>query len=198
MTHTRRVARVSPSRRMVLLLVACAAFLAASVASAASSEVVIPFNSATLPYPDGTILTTQLADHFGVVFSADDSDLPPAYRLSLGPQENVVRFGPGETELTNPFRIFFLSQAVKSVSASIEDRNTDDQLHTLTAFSSTGSILDAASFQDGIAGDLAGVFTLTVSSNHPIAYVVEIEQPFGAEVLRELRYQTAGSHKRPH
>jgi hypothetical protein len=184
--------RAATSPRAAALLLGMVALVAAGVASAAARDVTITFNRATLPFPDGTILRHQLADHYRIEFSAEDSDLPPAYRLSLGPQENVVRSAGMETELINPFRIFFLDHSVKSVSVSMEDRNLNDQRHTLTAFSSSGTVLDAASVQDHVAGDTAGSFTMTVTSSRPIAYVVVLEQPFGAEVLRELRYRSEG------
>ena len=185
--------RVAGRRPAVALLVAVVALAAAAAASAAT-ETTVELSASTLPYPIATILTNQLESQYGIVFSADDSDLPPAYQLSLGDQENVIREGGAleERELINPFRIFFTDHAVTSVSLTLVDRNSNDQTHALTAFSGAGRVLDSATFRDGVSGGVAGTFTLTVSSNAPIAYVVEIEQPFGAEVLRELRYTSRG------
>jgi hypothetical protein len=186
------------ARSRFVVLAAVVLGLTAGVALAATRHVALAFDATSLPYPDGTVITTQLVAH-GVVFSANDSDLPPEYRLSLGPQENVVRRNGAEATLTNPFRIAFTQGPVMSATLTIEDRNLNDQRHTLTAFTSDGRAIDAASFQDGIQGDTAGTFTLSVSSKRKkdaIAYVVVIEQPFGAEILRAIDYTTKAKGER--
>ena len=172
--------------------------LTAGIALAATRHVALAFDATSLPYPDGTVITTQFVNR-GVVFSADDGDLLPAYRLSLGSQENIVRREGDAAALTNPFRIAFTAGPVMSATLTIEDRNTNDQRHTITAFTSAGEAIDAASFQDGIQGETAGTFTLSVSSKRKkdaIAYVVVIEQPFGAEILRAIDYATRAKSER--
>jgi hypothetical protein len=179
-------------RTRIACLATVALGLTAGIAIGATQIVGLTFDAASLPYPDGTVVTTQFIDR-GLVFSADDTDLPPEYRLSLGAQENVVRRDGDTASLLNPFRIFFVDGPVMAVTLTLEDWNLNDQLHTLTAFTSSGEVIGTASFQDGIQGDTAGTFTLSVSAEKKkdaIAYLVVIEQPFGAEILRALDYTT--------
>jgi hypothetical protein len=151
------------------------------------STVIADFLPGTLPFTDGTNITNQFKGR-GLVFSAEDADLPPEFQMSLGWQENRIS---GAT-LYNLFRLQFLdaTRPVVSVSVALRDNNLNPQTHTLTAFDRSGSVVDTASFTESIKdGDVSpDRFTLTVSSCKGIAFVVAIEQPFGAEVLERITF----------
>jgi hypothetical protein len=137
----------------------------------------------TVNYPDGTTLTDQFKGQ-GVSFSAYDGDLPPEFRRSLGTQENCVQ---GQT-VYNLFRLEFIAdKPVVEVSLEFGDRNVRSQTHTVTAFDSSGNVVDSATFRKD-TGLARRPFSLKVKSSQGIAFVVAIEQPFGAEMLRGITY----------
>jgi hypothetical protein len=71
---------------------------------------------------------------------------------------------------------------------TLHDHGGNPQTHRLTAFSKSGKVLDEDSFKDDSTfPDPDDEFTLTVSSCEGIAFVVAIEQPFGAERLERVR-----------
>jgi hypothetical protein len=65
------------------------------------------------------------------------------------------------------------------------DHNTNHQTHDLIASDSTGAVVDKASFTEPI-GEFPHSFALTVSSCKGIAFVLAIEQQFGAERLERI------------
>jgi hypothetical protein len=108
------------------------------------STVIANFLPGTLPFPDGTNITNQFKQQ-GLIFSADDGDLPPEFQASLGTQENIIISGT----FFNLFRLNFLpstKRPVVSVTVTLGNHNGVFQTHTLTAFDSSGTVVDAASF----------------------------------------------------
>lgn len=87
------------------------------------------------------------------------------------------------------FRLNFITvEPVIGVSVTLGDNNVNAQTHTLIAFDGSGNVVDEDSFaEDGL---FPGTFTLTVSSSTGIAFIVAIEQPFGAERLELITYTT--------
>ena len=150
-----------------------------------ASTVTVDFPPGTLPFPDFYNITTEYSDK-GMVFSATDNDLPLEYQKSLGSQENAI----GGGTFYNLFRVNFITaDPVVNVSVTLGDQNGNAQTHTLTAFDSTGNVLDIDSFTE-FAGYNPDTFTLTVSSRKGIAFIVAIEQPFGTERLESITYTT--------
>ncbi|HXI93689.1 MAG TPA: hypothetical protein VNO24_27200 [Blastocatellia bacterium] len=154
------------------------------------SATVIDFPPGTLPFPDGTNITNQFQSQ-GVIFSADDSDLPPEFQVSQGSQENLILQGT----FFNLFRLNFTTgMTVESVSVTFGDQNSNSQAHTLTAFDRAGNVVDRASFTENtVYPDIfPDPFTLTVSSCQGIAFVVAIEQPLGAERVERIAFTQGG------
>lgn len=154
------------------------------------SVTVIDLAPGTLPFPDGTNITNQFESQ-GVIFSADASDLPPEFQVSLGSQENRIQDGT----FFNLFRLNFATDAtIDSVSLTFGDQNSNSQVHTLTAFDRAGNIVDRASFNENTAFPeiFPDPFTLTVSSCQGIAFIVAIEQPLGAERLERIAFTQGG------
>lgn len=146
---------------------------------------IVDFTPGTLPFPDGTNITSQFGNR-GVIFSANDSDLPPEFQVSQGSSENYIQ----ERTFYNLFRLGFTRpMRPVSVSVTLHDQNSNQQLHTLAAFDHAGNIVDVASFNDG--GEARERFTLTVSSCKGIAFVVAVEDPLGASVVERITF-TAG------
>ena len=166
-----------------------------------ASTVIADFTPYTLSLPVGTVITDQFAKQ-GIVFSTDGADLPPEYQKSLGPQEHVVREGGAtypfdqnvDAILTNLFRIDFTRRNVVSVSVTLRDKNLNPQVHTLTAFDSSGNVLDVDSLTE--SGELIDRFTLTVSSCAGIVSIVALEQPFGAEQVDRVTFTLGRADKR--
>lgn len=160
------------------------------------STVIVDLSAWTLSLPAG-----QLTDEFaqqGIVFSTDDTDLPPAYQQSTGSQENQVVpliegsiRGPFEDPIkgivSNLFRIDFTRGNVISASVTLRDGNTNLQVHTLTAFDSDGNVLDQDTLKETNAFE-EDRFDLTVSSCAGIASIVALEQPLGAEAFDRLTF----------
>lgn len=183
------------SSRICILAFICASFAPPtwtadkSLSCNEQSTTILDFTPGTLPFPDGTNITTQFQSE-GVTFSADDSDLPPQFRQSLGWQENRVQDGM----FYNLFRLNFPSsgQPTTKVGITFHDSNGNRQVHTLTAFDSAGNVLDKASFTEYLVDTtytgypFPDRFTLVVSSCKGIASVVAIESPFGAEVVERI------------
>jgi class 3 adenylate cyclase len=160
-------------------------------AAADPSTRVIDFPIHGVALPDETIVTTEyIAD--GVVFSDRDDDLPEECRKSLREQENVVRaavVGQTPGTLWNPFRINFETQRpVQRVSLTITDMNERPQQHMLYAFDSEGAIVDEVAYHESGRGL---TFVLNAYSYEGIAFVVVIEEPFGAQILRRIEYSMA-------
>jgi len=106
----------------------------------------------------------------------------------LGSQENRIGANAGEYgTFYNLFRlIFIVTDPVIEVSVTLIDSNLNPQIHTLTAFDAAGNIVDVDSFTEN---DLfPDPFTLTVASSGGIAFVVALEQPYGAEILNQISY----------
>jgi pimeloyl-ACP methyl ester carboxylesterase len=143
----------------------------------------VDFSPGTLPFPTLTNITDQFSQ-YGIIFSDDDEDLEPEFQKSLGPQENHVNSG----FFFNLFRMNFLpaAQPVASVTVTFVDHNVNPQIHTLTAFDSSGKVVDDASFTED--GEFPDPFTLTLSSCEGIAFVVAIEQPIGAERVVRIEF----------
>lgn len=150
------------------------------------STTIVDFSPGTLPFPDGTNITDQFKRQ-GVIFSADDSDLPPEFQRSLGSQENQIQQGT----FFNLFRLNFTHyMPIVSVSVTFGDQTGNRQVHTLTAFDHAGNIVDRAWFTENtlFPDTFPDRFTLTVSSCKGIAFVVAIEDPLGAERVERITF----------
>jgi hypothetical protein len=153
----------------------------------AASTITLDFSSGTLPFPDFHNMTDEFKSK-GIVFSPEDSDLPQEFQKSLGLQENIMISG----HFYNLFRATFTSpDPVESVSVTFRDSCENPQKHTLTAFDTAGNIVGSDSFTEH--GFYTTPFTLTVSGNKSIAFIVAIEEPYGAEELLSIAY-TTGDH----
>jgi hypothetical protein len=148
------------------------------------STTTLTFPIGTLSFPDFTNITDEFSSQ-GVIFSADDSDLPSKFQKSLGAQENLILEGT----FYNLFRADFISTSpVFSVIVILRDSNINPQTHTLTAFDVSGNVINSDSLtEDGLFPD---TLILTISSASEISFIVEIEQQFCAEVLELLSYTT--------
>ncbi len=152
---------------------------------------VVDFHPGTLPFPDGTNLTDEFEKQ-GIIFSDDDSDLPPFFQQSLGAQENRIQQGT----FFNLFRLNF-SKAVVRVSVRFGDqRGGDAQVHILQAFDADGNDVDQVFFSEARVGGgvFPDVFTLTVSSCKGIAFIVALEQPLGAQRMDRISFTELKKH----
>lgn len=164
-------------------LIGSACAMDASPSCGKGSTVTTDFPIGKVLFPDRTNITDQFRSQ-GLIFSADDADLPPIFQKSLKDQEHIVISGT----FHNLFKLKFVQdeRPVTSVTVTLVDSNEILQTHTLTAFDSTGAVVDTASYVDKPGDDR--VFSLTVSSCKGIAFVVAIEQPFGAEAIQRITY----------
>jgi len=163
------------------MLAVCVLSMLPVVSNAALIEVVFEPEVADLPH------LFQITDEFidqGILFSTDASDLEGDF-LSLETQENMIQSGM----MTNMFRVDFVTDMpVISATVTFRDYNTNPQMHSLFAFDALGFRVDMDSFFD--EGFFEDTFSLTVIFDQGISSLLAYEQPFGAQQLVSITYET--------
>jgi len=155
----------------------------ASVAVAGEFTTTLDFTN--LPFPDGTILTTEFAAD-GIIFSDDDTGIDPDFPCPALPgQENRVSTG----QLFNLFRIEFVTpDPVVEVTAIFRDQNSAVQVHELFELDANLQIISSDSFND--MGMTFIEFPLELNNIGGIAGIAACEQPLGAQAFLSLTFVT--------
>ena len=150
------------------------------------AQSVISFDFTNLPFPTGTILTTEFRSD-GIIFSDDDSGMDPLFPCpSLPGMENFVQNG----QLMNLFRIeFSTTLPVIEVVARFRDANTNPQIHELFALDADLQIVRSVSYDDSSAP--LSQFELSLYDADGMAGIAACELPLGAERFLSLVIVTA-------
>jgi hypothetical protein len=158
--------------------------LVASVAVAGESTTTLDFTN--LPFPGGTILTTEFAAD-GIIFSDDDTGIDPNFPCPALPgQENIVH---ATGQLFNLFRIEFVTpDPVVEVTAVFRDHNLAVQVHELFELDADLQIVSSDSFND--MGMTLIEFPLELNNIGGIAGIAACEQPLGAQAFLSLTFVT--------
>ena len=173
------------TNRFPLTIAAAILLLFAVLPGAAAAQAVVTVDFHNLPYPDGTILTTEFQSS-GLIFSDESTGMDPSFPCpALVGQENQVQDG----SLFNLYRIQFATvDPVVDVVVSFRDHASAIQLHELFELDGSLNIGQSVSYDD--ANGNVRPFSLHLANPAGIAGIAACEQPLGAEAILSITMTT--------